>query len=153
MNPVVSAVLLVFALGATFAPWRRPGWTAPGRALVWEFTALAAAVLLSLALARRLGDGAGGGPLWLAPWGGIGLLAAAYWYALQGGAAVVRLVLALVPVAAQPPRDGIMVPDAELSRGRIIGVLERALALTLILIGEFGALGLITGAKALARFR
>ena len=91
--------------------------------------------------------------MWLAPWGRIGLLAAAYWYALQGGVAVVRLVLALVPVAAQPSREGIMVPETEQSRGRIIGVLERGLALTLILIGEFGALGLITAAKAIARYR
>jgi hypothetical protein len=40
-----------------------------------------------------------------------------------------------------------------LSRGLLIGVLERALALTLVLIGQLGALGLILAAKALARFR
>lgn len=148
MNPLVPALLLVFALGSTLAPWRRPGWTTPPRGLALEFGALAGAVLLSLLLARRLS-----GPVWLGPWAGIALLAAAYWYALEGGLAVVRLVLALVPVAAQPPREGIMVPESEQSRGRIIGVLERALALTLILVDQFGALGLITGAKAIARFR
>ena len=45
------------------------------------------------------------------------------------------------------------VPGAELSRGMVIGILERALVLTLILINQFGALGLILAAKALARFR
>src|SRR5918996_102565 len=137
MTPLVPSLLLAFALGSTLAPWRRPGRTRPGRALA-----------LALVLARRLG-----GPAWFGPWAGIALLAAAYWYALEGGMAVVRMVLALVPVAVQAPRDGISVPEAEQSRGRIIGVLERALALTLILVDEFGALGLITAAKAIARFR
>jgi hypothetical protein len=67
--------------------------------------------------------------------------------------AVVRLVLDVVPVAAQPARGGIAVSASELSRGRIIGVLERALALTLVLLGQYGALGLLVAAKALARFR
>ncbi|MBI2537686.1 MAG: hypothetical protein HYW06_12150 [Gemmatimonadetes bacterium] len=35
----------------------------------------------------------------------------------------------------------------------MIGVLERALALTLVLLGQYGALGLLIAAKALARFR
>lgn len=148
MNPLVPALLLAFALGSTLAPWRRPGRTTPTRALALELGALAGAVVLTLVLARRLG-----GPVWFDPWAGIALLAAAYWYALQGGMAVVRLVLALVPVAVHAARDGISVPEAEQSRGRIIGVLERALALTLILVDEFGALGLITAAKAIARFR
>ena len=47
----------------------------------------------------------------------------------------------------------LFVPAVELSRGLLIGVLERALALTLVLTDQFGALGLILAAKALARFR
>lgn len=46
-----------------------------------------------------------------------------------------------------------MVSSAELARGRIIGILERAIALTLVLLGQYGALGLVVAAKALARFR
>jgi len=41
----------------------------------------------------------------------------------------------------------------ELARGRSIGVLERALTLTLVLLGQYAALGLIIAAKSLARFK
>ncbi|OLC05631.1 MAG: hypothetical protein AUH42_07200 [Gemmatimonadetes bacterium 13_1_40CM_70_11] len=41
----------------------------------------------------------------------------------------------------------------EVSRGRMVGILERAIALTLVLLGQFGALGLIIAAKSLARFK
>ncbi|PYP70982.1 MAG: hypothetical protein DMD41_13700 [Gemmatimonadetes bacterium] len=41
----------------------------------------------------------------------------------------------------------------EVSRGRMIGILERAIALTLVLLGQYGALGLIIAAKSLARFK
>ncbi|PYP17701.1 MAG: hypothetical protein DMD52_03905 [Gemmatimonadetes bacterium] len=41
----------------------------------------------------------------------------------------------------------------EISRGRAIGALERALALTLVLLGEYTAIGWIIAAKSLARFR
>ena len=44
-------------------------------------------------------------------------------------------------------------PASELSRGMVIGVLERAITLTLVFIGQFGALGLVLAAKALTRFR
>jgi hypothetical protein len=39
------------------------------------------------------------------------------------------------------------------ARGRAIGALERALALTLVLLGEYGAVGWIIAAKSLARFK
>jgi hypothetical protein len=110
--------------------------------------ALSLAVVLALVAGDLLRA-----PRWLRSWREIVLLTAAYWYALQGGAAVVRLVLDLVPVVERPLKEAILVPAGELSRGRIIGVLERALALTLVLLGQFGALGLIVAAKALARFR
>lgn len=86
-------------------------------------------------------------------WGRVALYAAAYWYGCAGGMAIVRLVLDVVPVAAQPPKGGIAVSATELARGKMIGVLERALALTLVLLGQYGALGLLIAAKALARFR
>src|SRR5437764_763217 len=41
----------------------------------------------------------------------------------------------------------------EISRGRAIGALERALALTLVLLGEYSAVGWIIAAKSLARFK
>lgn len=54
------------------------------------------------------------------------LYAAGYGYACAGGMAIVRLVLDVVPVSAQPAKGGIAVSATELARGRIIGVLERA---------------------------
>ncbi|MGH7699792.1 MAG: hypothetical protein ACREMJ_04630 [Gemmatimonadales bacterium] len=148
MNPVTAAVLLVFVVSFTWAPWRKPDWRSPAVALTAEVVALVATV----AVALLLGD-------LVAPtraarsWGRIAFLAAAYWYALAGGVAVVRLVLRLVPVTERHAHGGIAVPAGELARGRIIGVLERALALTLLLLGQYGALGFVVAAKALARFR
>lgn len=148
MNPIGAGILLVFAVGATWAPWRRSGWRTPARGLWVEGAALIGAVTAALLLGRLVVPTHAG---WW--WGRAGLHVAAYWYACVGGAAVVRLVLDLVPVASQPPEGGIAVAASELARGRLIGVLERALALTLVLLGQYGALGLLIAAKALARFR
>jgi hypothetical protein len=41
----------------------------------------------------------------------------------------------------------------EVARGRAIGVLERALTLTFVLLGQFGAAGLVVATKSLARFK
>lgn len=150
MNPLEAGVLLVFAVAVTFAPWRRGEPVAPARALVLEGVLLLAAVAVAQLLADLVRPTPGG-----MRWGARALYAAGYWYAVAGGIGVVRLVLALVPVgeAGPPGASGISVPAGELARGRIIGVLERGLALTLILLGEFGALGFIVAAKAIARFR
>jgi hypothetical protein len=140
MNPISALVLLAFAVGVGFAPWRRPGWIAPARALLLEAGALILAVVIAW-LVRDLAHTTRTGAFW----GRAALLVATYWYACCGGSDLVRRVLELVPVGG--------VAGAELSRGMVIGILERALVLTLILINQFGALGLILAAKALARFR
>lgn len=152
MNPIPAALLLAFAVAAGFAPWRRDGWTTPVRTLLLEAGALAGALVVGW-LGGRLVHPTSQGYFW----GRVLLLAAGYWYACAGGAVLVRRVLDLVPVSesstSRGPKGGISVPAAELSRGLLIGVLERGLALTLVLIDQFGALGLILAAKALARFR
>jgi hypothetical protein len=148
MNPASAVLLLAFALAASLAPWRQPKWTTPSRALLLEAGALAGAAALAW-LMRDLVRPTRAGVFW----GRALLLAAAYWYVCAGGAVLVRRVLDLVPVGEAPGARGIVVPAKELSRGLLIGVLERALALTLVLSGQFGALGLILAAKALARFR
>lgn len=152
MNPATAALLLAFAIGAGFTPWRRSGWTTPVRALLFEAGALVGAVVLGW-LGGRLVHPTSLGSYW----GRLLLLAAGYWYACAGGAVLVRRVLDLVPVSesstSRSAKGGINIPASELSRGLLIGVLERALALTLVLISQFGALGLILAAKALARFR
>lgn len=150
MNPVSAALLLGFAIAAGFAPWRQSGWTTAARALIYEAAALVAAVVAAW-LARRLVYPTPAGHAW----GRWLLLAAGYWYACAGGAVLVRRVLDLVPVSDSPKagKAVITVPAVELSRGLVIGVLERALALTLVLMNQFSALGLILAAKALARFQ
>ena len=150
MNPVSAALLLAFAIGSGFAPWRKAGWTTPVRALLCEAAALVGAVALAW-LSRGLVYATSSGYFW----GRVILLAAAYWYACAGGAALVRRVLDLVPVSEAPKggKDAITVPAVELSRGLVIGVLERALALTLVLTSQFSALGLILAAKAIVRYQ
>jgi hypothetical protein len=148
MTLLAALPLLLFAVLATWAPWRRPTWKMPGRGLALELAALVAAVALSLLAGRWAGRLTVG-----RHWGDLAFYAAGYWYALQGGMGVVRLVLGLVPVRADAQAPGIAVSESELKRGRIIGVLERAIALTFVLLGEFGALGLVIAAKALARVR
>jgi hypothetical protein len=149
MTPISGLILLAGVLAATFAPWRRLNWKpGPRRALLVESGAILV-LLIAASLAGRLDL-----PWHLSwRWGRIALLAAAYWYACVGGAALVRLVLGLVPVAVRPPAGGIAVPEKELARGRLIGVLERAVVLTLVLLGQFGALGLVLAAKSVARFK
>jgi hypothetical protein len=142
-----AGVLAVLALAAPLAPWHRPSWGRAATGLALEALLVTAAV----AAAVLVGRGQPASPL-----GRLVALLAAYGYATAGGVGVVRLVLALVPVTERegaPGTGGIVVPGAELARGRLIGVLERAIALTLVLLGEYGALGLVVAAKALARFR
>ena len=148
MNPVPAFLVLAFALASGLFPWRRDGWTTALRALLLEASALTLTIILAWLGARLVRPTHAG--YW---WGRIMLLAAAYWYTCAGGAVLVRRVLDLVPVAEAPATEGIVVPPQELSRGRLIGILERALALTLVLADQYGALGLILAAKALARFR
>jgi hypothetical protein len=53
----------------------------------------------------------------------------------------------------KPAADGGLVDIGELNRGRIIGVLERALLYIFILQGQFGAIGFVLAAKAFTRFK
>src|SRR2546426_1073385 len=95
--------------------------------------------------------------IWGAAWPGLsggraGLFATAYLYVCGRGIVVVRAVLELP--ALQMRRDEDRNAGAvDIARGRTIGVLERALAVTLVLLGQYGALGLIVAAKSLARFK
>jgi hypothetical protein len=85
-------------------------------------------------------------------WGTVLLLAAGYLYVCGRGIELVRAVLELPDLHLR--RDDDRATGAvEVSRGRTIGVLERALVLTLVLLGQYAALGLVIAAKALARFK
>lgn len=56
-------------------------------------------------------------------------------------------------VSAEPGRMALVIDQAEYNRGRVIGILERALLYLFVLRGEFGAIGFVLAAKAFARFR
>jgi len=89
-----------------------------------------------------------------ATWSPIGGAAAAWtrWAAalgvlalvLRGGVTVTALLLARFPGLPFDPDTARM--------GRTIGVLERALVLLLVVLDQWGAVGLVVAAKSLARF-
>jgi hypothetical protein len=99
-------------------------------------------------------------PVWPAPlyplfgamvgtWSAVAVLAAAYAFNGNGGAAIVAAILArhrLDEVTAD-------ISEEERSRGRTIGVLERVILLTLVILGQWGALGFVIAAKSIARFK
>lgn len=70
-----------------------------------------------------------------------------------GGSEIVRGTLAGVSAgleeeAAREGDDS----DQAMGSGRLIGILERSIALILIVLGEWGALALLVGVKSIARF-
>lgn len=83
-------------------------------------------------------------PIWF--W--IACLLAGYAFVWTGGAAIVRLLLADFEL-----EDAGQAPSSPAARGRIIGVLERLVALTLVLLGQWGALAVVIAAKSIARFK
>src|SRR5207237_1828636 len=84
--------------------------------------------------------------------GRLGLVATAYPYVSGRGIVLIRRVLEL-PIL-QMRRDADRSAGAiDVARGRAVGSLERALALTMVLLGDYAAVGWIIAAKSLARFK
>ena len=79
-----------------------------------------------------------------ARWVALGTLLAGYAFNVNGMSAVVMLVLS---------RSGLVPKEEGPSAGRLIGILERMFAVTLILLDRWEALGFLVAAKSLARFR
>lgn len=80
----------------------------------------------------------------------MGLVIASFAFNWGGGAAVVHGVLARFRLEEDlAGRHGESVPGS----GRAIGILERVLLLPLVILGEWGGIGLILAAKSLARFK
>jgi hypothetical protein len=147
VNPVTIVPLLAYTLAATLWPGQLDGRRRGRELLVVETIIVAAAIGVGLWLETLVVPRAAG--LW---WGRAALLATAYLYVCGRGVTLVRAVLDLP--ALQMRRDDDRTSGAiDIARGRAIGSLERAIALTLVLLGEYGALGLIVAAKALARFK
>lgn len=147
MNPFLALPLLVYAVVATLWPAQVDGARRGRTLLLVEAlvvaVAIAAGYLLSL-LAEPSPAGLS--------WGRIGFIATAYLYVLGRGIVLVRAVLELPTLHMRREEDR-QTSAIEVTRGRAIGVLERAIALTLVLLNQYGALGLIVAAKSIARFK
>jgi hypothetical protein len=79
----------------------------------------------------------------------IGILISAYAFNVNGVSAIVLAVLA--PLGIAPREEAAATPGP--SVGRVIGILERMFTLTLLLMDQWAALGLLITAKSLARFK
>lgn len=147
MNPLLVLPLLVYAVVATLWPGQVDG-ARRGRTLL-----LVEALIVAVALAAGWGLSllAEPSPVGIT-WGRVALIVTAYLYAAGRGIVIVRATLELPALRMRRDEDRNS-SAIEVTRGRAIGVLERALALTLVLLDQYGALGLVIAAKALARFK
>lgn len=147
MNPLQVLPLLAYTIAAVLWPTQVDAHRRGRMLLVLE-----ALILVALHLAGHLLAGLAVPSASGLHWGMILLVVTGYLYVCGRGVVLVRAALELP--ALQMRRDEDRTAGAiEVSRGRMIGVLERALALTLVLLGQYAALGLIVAAKSLARFK
>ena len=147
MNPLALVPLLGYTIAAVLWPAQIDGHRRGRVLLVVEALLVLSAVALGQVLARLVVPNVAG-----YRWGAVGLYVTGYLYVCFRGMVVVRSVLELP--ALQMRRDEDRTAGAiDIARGRTIGALERAIALTLVLLGQYGALGLIVAAKSVARFK
>lgn len=147
MNPLFVVPLLAYTLAATLWPAQVDARRRGAAVLYVEAAIVIAALVLGTFLAPLVVPRATG-----LFWGRVALLAAGYLYVCGRGMVLIRAVLELPPL--QMRRDDDRTAGAiDISRGRAIGALERAIALTLVLLGEYSAVGWIIAAKSLARFK
>ncbi len=85
----------------------------------------------------------------LGTWTFIAVIGAAFAFNWTGGATIVGAVLDHHRLD-EVTHD---ITEEERSRGRTIGILERLILLTLVIIGQWGALGFVIAAKSIARFK
>jgi hypothetical protein len=147
VNPLLVLPFLAYTVVAVLWPGQVDGHRRGATLLVTETVVIILAVgagMLLGQLAVPSGIGLRSGR-WL-------LLAAAYVYVCGRGVVLVRSVLDLPALHMRREEDR-SVGAVDIARGRTIGALERALAMTLVVLGQFGALGLVVAAKSLARFK
>ena len=147
MTPLFPVPLLAYTLAATLWPRQVDRQRRGGMLLLVEAGILIATLVAGTFLARLAVPRAA----WLL-WGRAALFATGYLYVCGRGMVLIRAVLEVPTFHMR--RDEDRTADAiDVARGRMIGALERALVLTLILLGEYGAVGWIIAAKSLARFK
>lgn len=147
MNPLSIIPLLGYAAVATFWPVQVDGGRTGRRLLLVEALIVGAAAVAGHFLGRLAAPSAAG-----YYWGRVGLYVTAYLYVCGRGVTIVRAVLDL-PDLRMRRDDDRNTGAVDVARGRAIGVLERALVLTLILLGQYGSVGLVVAAKSVARFK
>lgn len=88
----------------------------------------------------------------MTPWmTSLAVVLSAYAFIPRGGAAIVG---GLLQSCSRPDKGNlIQVVDKQVAMGRLIGIMERTLLLTLVLIDQWGALALVLAAKSIARFK
>ena len=147
MNPLSIIPLLVYAVAATFLTTQVDGHRRGQKLLLVEALILGVAAVAGHYLGKLVAPSADG-----YEWGRIGVYVTAYLYVCGRGITLIRAVLEL-PDLRMRRDDDRSSGAVEVARGRAIGVLERALTLTFVLLGQFGAAGLVVATKSLARFK
>jgi hypothetical protein len=147
MNPLFVIPLLAYTLAATLWPAQVDGHRRGRELLIVEALLVIVALVGGSYLAPLVVPRASG--LW---WGRALFIATAYLYVCGRGMVLIRAVLELPPLQMRRDEDR-SAGAVDIARGRTIGALERALALTLVLLGQYAAIGWIIAAKSLARFK
>lgn len=147
MNPLLVLPFLAYSIVAVLWPVQVSARQRGAALLGLEALTLAVLCLAGRLLSHLATPSSDG---WR--WGTVILYGTGYLYVCGRGMALVRAVLDL-PDLLMPQETDRGVGGVEVTRGRAIGVLERALTLTLVLLGQYGALGLVVAAKSIARFK
>jgi hypothetical protein len=123
-----------------------------GKRLAWFAIdqALHLAVLAGITAAWPLAAGSAGQPVAeRAEVSRLALVVGIYAFNVNGGSAIVSAVLVGLKKSARPGQAG----DGDSGVGRLIGVLERMVMLTLVWLDQWSALGFVLTAKSIARFK
>lgn len=89
----------------------------------------------------------------VATWAAVALTLGVFAFAWTGGDTLVRTTLASVSGTLQEEAGaGLAREDGLPGSGRVIGILERTIALILIVLGEWAAIVLLVAVKSIARF-
>lgn len=147
MNPLFVLPFLAYTVVAVLWPSQVDAHRRGRTLLVTEILVVALVVGAGMLLAKlAVPSGTG------LRWGRWLLYGTVYLYVCGRGVVIVRGLLELPSLQMRRDEDR-TAGGVEIARGRTIGVLERALALTFVLLGQYGALGLVVAAKSLARFK
>lgn len=143
---LAAAAALAHTLLASIAPRVAPR-ALPGR--LYSFLGFqvlhAAAVVAALSLWPELGDAAARLPPWLGP---VAAAVSVYAFNVDRGSQLVSIVLRGLRDDEQPSGS-----TSTSGAGRLIGILERCVLVTLILLGQWGGIGFVLAAKSVARFK